>query len=435
MKIRKLVFPVLMALCLTACNDSVEEGQKGTVLVLATFDNSRYLQKQVAKYNEIQQEYQIEIQKYERSDQAEEDGILLLQRQIASGEGPDIIDFGESYTTSDIVGAYTEDLFPYMEAESGLTCVENILQAFSYQDKLYAVPLGFQLKSFVGTEQNLGEKSSWTINEMMECYSVQKDKLLYPGAYKKDVLGTILTGSMDYYIDWETGECKFDGSEFRQMLMFCNSFADQLDFTEESSIRTLFLEDKALLLPISINSVYDICRVETIFGENDVNFIGFPVNGTCGTMIQSSGPVLAVNRNSRNKAESWNFLSWMLQDSAERDLPSGFPICRKTLEEQVKQAEQVEYEKDVDGNRRQKAKDQIILEGEEPIDIYCITEEQAEKLLTLIEEADAISQVDPKIYQIFLEEADYYFNGAKSLDETVDVIQSKIYLYVNEKIS
>lgn len=32
-----------------------------------------------------------------------------------SGEGPDLIDFGWDYTTSDIVGKYTEDLFPFME--------------------------------------------------------------------------------------------------------------------------------------------------------------------------------------------------------------------------------------------------------------------------------------------------------------------------------
>ena len=51
----------------------------------------------------------------------------------------------------------------------------------------------------------------------------------------------------------------------------------------------------------------------------------------------------------------------------------------------------------------------------------------------MIEQAGNISQVEPKIYRIFLEEADYYFNGAKGLEETADVIQSKIYIYVNEK--
>lgn len=430
----KLFFPLFMALCLTACSSQTENSQESKVLVLATFDNSKYLQNQVARYNQTQQKYQIEIQKYERSDEPEEDGVLLLQREIASGEGPDMIDFGEDYTISDIVGKYTEDLFSYIEGESSTTYVENILQAFSYQDKLYAVPLGFQLKSFVGTTQNLGEQSSWTIGEMMECYSHQKEKLLYPGAYKKDVLGTILTGSMDYYIDWETGECKFDGSEFCQMLTFCNCFTDQLDFAEEASVRDLFLKDKALLLPIRINSIYDICRVEAIFGENDVNFIGFPVNGTSGTMIQSSGPVLAINKNSRNKTGAWEFLSWMLQPSAQKELPSGFPICRNVLEEQIKQATQVEYERNADGNEQRKVKAQVVFEGDDPMDIYCITEKQGEELLALIEQADTISQVDPKIYQVFLEEADYYFNGDKSLEETVDVIQSKIYLYVNEKI-
>lgn len=36
--------------------------------------------------------------------------------------------------------------------------------------------------------------------------------------------------------------------------------------------------------------------------------------------------------------------------------------------------------------------------------------------------------------RIFFEEAEYYFDGAKGLEETMDVIQSKVSLYVNERI-
>lgn len=435
-RIKILLFFVLI-MCLTACSkDTEEESSEKTVLTLATFGDSAYLKKQVQQYNEMQDEYQIEIQNYERSDQAEEDGILLLQREIASGKGPDIINFGSGYTTSDIVGAYTEDLFSYMGESAETDYFENILQAFSYDEKLYAVPLGFTLKSFVGTKQNLGERSSWTINEMMECYYGQEEeRILYPGAFKKDVLGTILTGSMEYYINWENGECNFDGDEFCDVLRFCNSFSDSLEIADDFSVKQTFLEDKALLLPATIRTVYDICSVEYIFGEEEITYVGFPVDGKNGTMIQSSEPVLSISRNSSHKTEAWEFISWLLSPSAQGELPSGFPVCRKALEEQIEQALETEYKLNADGVQEQVVKQQVIFEGEDPIDIYCITSRQAEQLITLIEQVEAVSLVEPNIYQIFLEEADYYFNGAKTLEETVDVIQSKIYIYVNEKIS
>ncbi len=431
----RLFIILIIAVCLTACGKNAEEETKNQkVLVLANFDNSEYLREQVKQYNEMQQEYRIEIKQYERSEEVEEDGVLLLQREIAAGKGPDMINFGSGYTTSDIVGGYTEDLFSYLEGDAEKDYFENILQAFLYKSNLYAIPLGFTLNSFVGTKQNLGDRSSWTITEMMECYYGQeKEKLLYPGAFKKDVLGTILTGSMEYYIDWETGECNFNESEFCDVLRFCNGFSDHLEITDDFSVKQIFLEDKALLLPVRMRTVYDICSVEHIFGGQEVTFIGFPVDRTNGTMIQSCGPVLAISRNSRHKDAAWAFISWLLSPSAQSKLPSGFPLCRSALEEQIRQASEIEYETDEEGVQRQVVKERVSFEGEAPMEIYCITPEQAEQLITLIEQAGNISQVEPKIYRIFLEEADYYFNGAKGLEETADVIQSKIYIYVNEK--
>lgn len=415
---------------LTACGGEEEEGQK--TLVLAAFDTNPYLAEKVEEYNQLQQECKIEIQKYERSEVAEEDGILLLQREIASGKGPDLIDFGSGYNTGDIVGAYTENLFPYM-AETD--CLENIMEAFSYGENLYAVPLSFTMKSFAGTTENLGERNSWTIGEMMDCYYGQEpEKLLYPGVFKKDVLGTILTGSMEYYIDWETGECRFDGEEFSDMLEFCNQFSDHLEITEDFSVKRMFLEDAALLLPVNIRDVYDICRVGHIFGEKKVTFVGFPIDGKNGTMLQSTGPVLAISRNSRQKEVAWDFLSWLLDTEAQRELPFGFPVCRSVLEEQISKARETEYAADEEGKRIPVVREQVLFEGEEPVDIYSITQEQAEQLMSLIEAAEAASLVEPRIYHIFLEEADYYFNGDKSLEETVDVIQSRVSVYVSEKI-
>lgn len=438
-KISKIMFILISTfiLCLTACGRKTEnESCKETVLVLATFDDNAYLKERVQQYNSMQQSYRIEIQRMMRSDQAQEDGILLLQRQIASGKGPDLINFGNDYTTSDIVGAYTEDLFTYVGENVKIDYFENIVEAFSYETKLYAVPLGFTMKSFVGTKQDLGSGSSWTIKEMMDCYHGQgKEKLLYPGAFKKDVLGTILTGSMEYYMNWETGECNFDGNEFCDVLQFCNEFPDQLKITDDFSVKQIFLEDKALLLPVNVRTVYDICRVEHIFGGKEVNFIGFPVEGKSGTMIQSCGPVLAISKSSSHKDAAWAFLSWLLSPSVQNELPSGFPICRMAFEEQLNNAQKLEYKNNAEGRAERVVKQQVIFEGEDPINIYCITPKQAEQLITLVEGAEMSSQSDPKIYGIFLEEADYYFNGDKSLEDTVDVIQSKLLIYVNEKIN
>ena len=444
MKKTLLVLLILMTL-LSACGRSEKEQKEGQeerqeegqaeVLVLAAFDQSPYLRRQVELYNQSQNDYRIEIQQYERSEKPEEDGVLRLQREIVSGNGPDLIDFGSGYTTSDIVGKYTEDLYAYLGEEGRKACFDNILTAFSYQEGLYAVPLGFTLKSFVGKTENLGGRSSWTIGEMLECFRGQeKERLLYPGAFKLDVFGVILSGSMEYYIDWESGECAFDGEEFRDVLEFCNGFSDHLEIEEDFSVKKTFLEDKALLMPVSIRTVYDICEEELIFDGQEVTFIGFPVEGGSGTMIESCGPVLAVSSGSRQKEAAWEFIRRCLDEAAQRELPSGFSMCRGVLEEQLEDAMKTEYETDENGIEHPVVKHQVLFEGEEPVDIYSITQEQADRLLALLEGARSCSQTDHKIYRIFLDEAGSYFSGSKSLEETADVIQARVSMYVAEKI-
>lgn len=52
------------------------------VLVLAVFEESVYLKKQMEQYNQMNTDYEIQIRHYERSEQPQEDGVLLLQREL-----------------------------------------------------------------------------------------------------------------------------------------------------------------------------------------------------------------------------------------------------------------------------------------------------------------------------------------------------------------
>ena len=92
-----------VAMCLTACGGNADNGvtqesaasvqaaygreadngvtQEPTVLVLASFEDSPYLQRRVELYNQTHADYQIEIKRYERSENMEEDGVLLIQRK------------------------------------------------------------------------------------------------------------------------------------------------------------------------------------------------------------------------------------------------------------------------------------------------------------------------------------------------------------------
>lgn len=409
-----------------------------TPLVIGVFDDGRDLADAISLFQQRNGAYRIEIKKYERSYLGEEDGLSRLQREIMTGEGPDIIDFGAGYATSDIVGGYTEDLLPWLEGENEKIEEKyfgNILKAFCYRDKLYALPVRFRLQTFAGSSREVGYRTHWNIEEMISCYEERKgDMILYPGQTKRDVFGTILTGSMDYFIDWEEGSCRFDGEEFCRILEFANSFPEGLEITEDDSVKQIFQEGGALLLPLRLSGIYDICRPGFIFGEEKISYIGFPMEGKCGTVIDAAGPVLAISINSRNKEAAWEFISLFLEEGYQREQTSGFPLCRSVLEERLAQAREIVYEKDSEGRQTPVARDSVVFEGEDPVPIYCVTEEQAQTLTALIEEASMCTANDRQLYSLLLEEAQGYFSGEKSLEDTVRVMQSVASIYVGERV-
>ena len=59
-------------------------------------------------------------------------------------------------------------------------------------------------------------------------------------------------------------------------------------------------------------------------------------------------------------------------------------------------------------------------------------EAQMKRFWDLYNAISGVKDNDTNLMQIILEQAEPYFAGDKSLDETVDLIQRRVSLYVNE---
>ncbi len=432
---RLLLFCVIFLL-LCSCGLSEEDALEETVtLTLVSFGQDRDLTEQVNLFNENHEGYQIEMQIYEL-DSIESDGrIETLQREIAAGKGPDIINYGGHFASNYCLGHYTENLLDYMPEDWKSIYFSNIVESFFLDGGLYAMPVGFSLETFAGRCDMLGDREKWTVSEMIRIYGEQKeDVILYPGETKTDVFCKIFNGSMEYFIDWEKGECFFNSQEFRDILEFAGSFPDALRITEDYSPKTLFVEGKALLYPVHINEVYNICKAGRILGNSAVSYVGFPVGEGYGTVIQPSSLVLAVSAASEHKDMAWEFISQFLTpDYQSEKLVRCLPLRRDTLKDMLEDAGSMEYAVDADGNRSPIVKSEIRFEGEEPIAIYNVEEGEKEQLLRLIETAHLNGAIDYTLYYVLLEEAQSYFAGDKALEEVADIIQRRAALYVGER--
>ena len=79
-------------------------------------------------------------------------------------------------------------------------------------------------------------------------------------------------------------------------------------------------------------------------------------------------------------------------------------------------------------------KGQLRFEGEEPVDFYCVSETQGDKLLELIGGVELCNATNTQLHSILLEEVSGYFEGDKTVEETMEAMQSRATIFVSERV-
>lgn len=437
---KKGIMIVLFAVLffLTACGrkgDNISEDGR-IVLTLGTVSNDQDLKKQVESFNQNHPEYLIEIKTYGELSAAGTDAINTIQMEIAAGEGPDIINFGYLYSPMAVGKGIVEDLSVYMEADEDFHEEDyfmNVIDAFSGNEKIYVISPQFSIRSFAGRKEDLGDAASWNMQEIMSYFEGnEQDRILFPGDSKREVFGFLCMGSMGNFVNWTDGTCSFDDGAFKEVLLFADQFPDRRIYDEDYSALQQFQSGKALLYPVSITDVYETAKVRTIFGDAPVNYIGYPMNGCNGNIVHMGNIILGINKNSSHKEAAWEFIKSFLEEEYQSNMEGGLPLLKRELELRLKNACKIEYEEDASGEKVEKVKDRIIFEGEEPIDIMCINQQDAAALFEIVENADTAYASDSDLYSLILEEVDGYFEDGRDIDSVIGIIQNRASIYVSE---
>lgn len=426
---------ITVMLFIAACGERTgkETANTKTVLTLGAISANASLKKQVDAFNKDNAHIWIEIKEYEETNIDGNDAMDMIQMEIAAGKGPDIIDFGYRYSMDAAGSGVMEDLYPFFKADEEINEEDfftNIIHAFAVNEKLYILPPQFTIQTVAGRREDLGDAARWNISDMMGVYQKKgAESSLFPGDSQKEVFGFLCMGSMGNFVDLNKGICSFDNDLFKDLLTFSNSFPEHGIYEEGYSVIEQFLEGKALLYPVSIADVYECAKVRTIFGDSPVNFIGYPLDERSGNIAKPGNIALGINKNSKNKEAAWEFIKSFLREEYQAGIKNGIPLLKSEVEKRLEEAEKIEY----DQNKVEKVKASIVFEGEDPINIACIQEQDANDFLKIIESVETAYAVDAELYSIVLEEAGYFFEDNRDLDSVIQIIQSRVSIYVSEK--
>lgn len=416
--------------------DEALDSQKRTLILGGTSKSILpWHQEAVANFNKTNQEVRIEIKTY-GSD--ETDGVEELNMAIANGQGPDIMILPRQFSMDLYArkGVLT-DLYPYIDQDETMEredFQENVLKAYETDNRLYGIPVYYWINTMAVAESATGETRQWNMDEMITfADSYMPESTVFSEANKTHILELCLMANGESLIDWTKEGEEFNRELFVKMLVFANQFVPDGNYSYDENLVQRIQDTKQLQIICHVN-VMGFAEQQVYMGAfgEAVSYLGYPSEKGNGNLIDSNF-VMAINSKCEDKETAWNFISSQLSEESQWDYCQiiGFPIRKSVMDKKIESEMEISYETDENGNQREKKRDTRAL-GEDRIDIYAAREEDVQKVLDTINNADKIRSWNEQIGNIIYEESKAFFDGSKSADQVADIVENRVRTYINE---
>ena len=404
---------------------------KETITVGAMYVDDN-IKKAAIAFNKKSNKYQVEFKDYSN----EEDPQTKMNADIIAGNVPDILCLSGLSVDQYAEKGILEDLTPYYEKDSDVSTddlIPSVAKAMQIDGKYYYIAPGFYVNTLVGAAKTVGTEPGWTMDDLKKILDEHKDARPFYSENKNDNLYSFITMNISDYVDWSTGECSFDGQDFKDILEICNRGSnEETEYSEDSpSEPSLVKEGKVLLTNGGSLDMESVELYEAMF-NGDITFIGYPNKDKDGSYFSFDNQ-LGIYSKSKVKDAAWEFLKTFLTKEYQGDRNNLYsnPTRQDAFDMLVKSKTATEKYTDELGNEVEPLQsgwgwDDLNVE------IGPLTEKQAQMYIDLVNNTDKTGEYNDEIGNIITEEAKAYFSGQKSLDETADVIQNRVKTYVNE---
>ncbi|MDE6924581.1 MAG: extracellular solute-binding protein [Acetatifactor sp.] len=411
-----------------AVNEPTQPQEKQEV-ILWVMRASPLLKECVGNFNRGDHGYRVMIHECysEEKNVSWEDALLRLQMALSRSTGPDIV-LVESLDVNALAKqGMLEDLTPYF-AGSGLVdqedFLENVTASYTYDGKWIALPRWITIQTLWGNPGIVGDTPGWTVQEMLALAERYPEFSVTGHFVRWEFLNCCTTFVPETFWLEPDGGAK---EELREMLEQAASYPTKFDQSRWNEECLQVSRGEALLTEQYVYKMETLLYLQEFAGEGGLIPIGYPtLDGSPRALLSPANGLYAIPANAPNKEGAWAVLELFFAgelDPREREKTgpfyqaSGIPVCRQELEEEF------QWELEDDLQRRLHRIDDM-------------DEEQIAMIREWLEELIAMAQEYPSSARPFLsiiaEEGEFYFEGVKTLDETLRVIENRGSLYFQE---
>lgn len=339
----------------------------------------------IQNYNETNNKYLVKVKKYGSNDE--------LNKDISMGIIPDIFISDGDYSLKkyERMNMFT-DLKTLLDNDPDINSddyFENLISMYSDENKIYKIFPSFSAVSLgiLGDTVSVGN-----ISDSKDFYSkISENQGCLVNDYedKTELLMNFLPFYINDYTDPENHSISFQTEEFKTLI---DLTAKQSDISKPDG--NGILTEAEFHSFVTISKLTDGC-------EKTLKIIGYP--GKNGPYISVKPDVCySISENCKNKDEAWS----IVKDCFISGISGGsLSVCKKI------------YESDMENELKNKA-----------------SKENIEELDRLIRAARIPFESDSNINSIITEEVQEYFSGDNTIDKTIDKIQKRVNIYINESM-
>lgn len=473
----------LCALVLPACGgDQPPPEETGNVLIYAALNPiSKETQKSINLFNSKHMDIQIEV-----CDYSDEGGLERLQTELVLGKVPDIMEmhcFGKagsivSNATFDnyialpgihaeaadeywmpyrqmVQKGYLENLWPYIESDPDLGkdgVLHPPLKASEIGDGLYILFKNTAIFTLTGRASVVGNRYSWTMEDIKEVLAGMPEgsTIMRYNMTRRDAFFNLLRFSLDRFVDWDTGICHFNSEGFHELVQFLETFPDEVDYEDpiaaEDEVIHKIRDGKQMLEGNMIIWQKEIGISDAIWQERAA-FPGYPTSdGSSGSFFYPLGTILSMSATCPNKDAAWEYIRGLIRPLAtgQKPLTAYIPINLHDFE-MILWGELRQQDKFVeklgildDPKLFHKSDNPIFSEnhftyGPAVHLMDLLTEEDTQRYTDLIDHTTQLYWPNDDLSNIVWETLGPYFAGDWTLDHTIEMVQNRVQLYVDEQ--
>lgn len=351
---------------------------------------------------------------------------LRIQTEIAAGQGPDLFTLSSFSAAEYARSGYIRNLEGIVEDSS--LFLEAAMECGRINGVTYGIPYGCSIQFPVFSQEIVGNRRSWTVEEMMQVIGESDAEILFwyfsdPNAMAIVTEYGLYDNENTDYIDWAKGESHLAEEPFIRLLEFAGEYADTGEYGTEE-VLPMLRDGRIAGAGISLWKLGMLDYAETFFPDG-TSYIGYPdSSGERG--IYARTQCIYVNQATEQMEGITEFFRFLLSEEAQRLCVADgecyqLPVRLSTISYLIEQ-EQAKAEKPGEYGMGS------ISWLEDGLD-----EGQLKVLQELLDQAKPYKFYAMEIEDILYEELTPYFQGARSAEETVAILDNRVQLYLDER--